>query len=633
LAYVRLLGSTLIGLIVAAAALSAGAPHAAGQGDEQPTVTIAVLPYGTEVRQLERVPGMATGLMSAGLGRVPSAQTYLDVTQGNRTSESLYESDLPFLLLDREGVRPARWAQVEKRARSAPANIVPGLLPSTLEESGVPARAGRRLSQSSLMAADRRGLIARTPPGGCPGGCEGLVVIDVVVPELRRLVAAREPGEVVIAIESPPPEFRVLTAGVAGLGDGDVLTSDSTRTTGLVTATDIAPSVLAHYGIAVPEEMNGEEIRTENADPGDLHALETRYSVTQARRGPVIGRTLLIWAALTLITALVSRGRAARPVVALLGLSVIYLPFVQLVSAALDPSQTVERLCAAVGTPVLALLTVRLGGWRALATACLVTVGAYAIDMLAGSVLTPLSLPGPNPAAGSRFFGIGNEIEATVAALLPLGVGAALASFPSTRDGGTAAAIAFLAAGLAGAVVFAAGRFGADVGAAIVLPTGGAVAAALVLGRSRRTALIVVATPIVGLLGLALVDLVAGGGAHLTRSVLEAGGLDEAGQVLERRIRLAAQSFDRPSNIPYIVVTVAVLALAIWRRHTIRSWFDSRTAFAGFAGALAATVVGTVSNDSGAVLLILGTGYLAAAAGYSWARGAGSGSAAAAPQA
>ena len=50
-------------------------------------------------------------------------------------------------------------------------------------------------------------------------------------------------------------------------------------------------------------------------------------------------------------------------------------------------------------------------------------------------------------------------------------------------------------------------------------------------------------------------------------------------------------------------------------------WFGDRDAArAGFLGALAATIVGTLSNDSGAILLIVGTIYLAFASGFFWAR-------------
>ena len=40
---------------------------------------------------------------------------------------------------------------------------------------------------------------------------------------------------------------------------------------------------------------------------------------------------------------------------------------------------------------------------------------------------------------------------------------------------------------------------------------------------------------------------------------------------------------------------------------------------AGLAGALAATVAGTLANDSGALLLEIGTAYLLVFSGYAWA--------------
>ena len=47
--------------------------------------------------------------MSAGIGGVPAAQTYLDITQGNRVSESLYDDELPSIGFDRAGVEAADW--------------------------------------------------------------------------------------------------------------------------------------------------------------------------------------------------------------------------------------------------------------------------------------------------------------------------------------------------------------------------------------------------------------------------------------------------------------------------------------------------------------------------------------------
>ena len=110
------------------------------------------------------------------------------------------------------------------------------------------------------------------------------------------------------------------------------------------------------------------------------------------------------------------------------------------------------------------------------------TVLATAIDVIAGSPLTSLSLLGPNPGLGVRFYGIGNELEALLSVLVIAGTGAALAGF-APRLARSRAAVCFLVVGLVCAFVFAVGRFGADVGAAIVLPFGAAVAAAAIGAR------------------------------------------------------------------------------------------------------------------------------------------------------
>ena len=59
---------------------------------------------------------------------------------------------------------------------------------------------------------------------------------------------------------------------------------------------------------------------------------------------------------------------------------------------------------------------------------------ACAIDVIAGSPLTSLSLLGPNPGLGVRFYGIGNELEALLAVLVVAGTGAALAGFAAAAS-------------------------------------------------------------------------------------------------------------------------------------------------------------------------------------------------------
>jgi uncharacterized membrane protein YecN with MAPEG domain len=430
-------------------------------------------------------------------------------------------------------------------------------------------------------------------------------------------------NDLLIALEKPPPaDNEALSVGIAGQGFDGNLTSDSTRLDGYVLSTDIGPTILERFGIAVPSEMSGQPIHSEGGiDPAAVESLGRRMAEIPQRRGPVVGFALLAWFVVLALVAAVTRGGLARPGVRVAGIAVVYLPLVLLLGAALEPSQGVEQLLTIFGAPLLAGATLAaLGGYRALAVASGLTVLAYAVDVIAGSPLTSLSLLGPNPGLGVRFYGIGNELEALLAVLVVAGTGAALTGFAPPGLAPRRSATVFLATGLISAFVFAAGRFGADVGAAIVLPLGGAVAAAAVGDRRRRGLLLAVAAPPAAVALLALIDLLSGANAHLTRSVLDAGGLDQLSEVAQRRLQLSAHSFARPIVFVFLPLLTAVAVLAFVWRDRIAAWLGGRPAMrAGLIGALAATLLGTLANDSGALLLEIGTAYLLVFVGFAWA--------------
>ncbi len=86
-------------VVLATASLAAeGASGATNQ--RPPRITIAIVPHGTTPAQLAEVDGMAVGLLSAGIGSVPAAQTWIDIGQGARINESLYDEGLPRLYVD-----------------------------------------------------------------------------------------------------------------------------------------------------------------------------------------------------------------------------------------------------------------------------------------------------------------------------------------------------------------------------------------------------------------------------------------------------------------------------------------------------------------------------------------------------
>jgi hypothetical protein len=512
---------------------------------------------------------------------VPAEQTYLDVGQGNRVFDSLYQQPLP----EHRGDAARWWREVVERAESAPADIVPGLLATTLMRAGP--RPRLEVRKSSLSR----------PP--------------------------RSPGTLTIAIARPTGRSDApLPIGIAGRGFDGNLTSDSTRTDGYVLSTDVAPTILQWFGISVPNEMSGQPIRSEGAvDPAEIEALETRMGVISSRRGSVVGLPIAGWLLVVLGAALLGGAALAGPSVRLLALSIVYLPLLLLLGVALEPGEVSEALLVGLGAPLLATLTMALlAGYRAIAVASALTVLAYAVDVIAGSPLTSLSLLGPNPGLGVRFYGIGNELEALLAVLVVAGTGAGLAGF-ARRVPRRSAAVVFLVLGFLAAGVFAAGQFGADVGAAIVFPVGAAVAAISIAGRGRRPmALAAIAAPVAVLALLALLDLVSGANAHLTRSVLDAGGLGNLADVAQRRLQLSVHSFGRPVLLLFLPVVLGLALLAYLRRDRLAVWLAGAPALrAGLLGALAATAIGTLANDSGALLLEIGAAYLLVFLGYAWA--------------
>jgi hypothetical protein len=582
---------------------------------------------------------VAPGLMSAGIGSVPSEQTFLDISQGNRIDDTLYDRDLPGLFPFAREVPD--WPTIVARAETAPADLVPGLLAQRLGAGRISVRAHQPMRAFGLIAANRQGIVAPLRGGACADRC--LEVIDARVAELGALARRLRGDDLLIAVVSPPPaQNGALPIVIAGSGYQGNLTSDSTRTSGYVLSTDLGPTILRRFGLPVPDEMNGEPIRSGGSrDPAAVADLAGRMKVIPDRRAALVILCLLGW---TLVAFGINRvvSGLRRVAMAWVALCFAYMPLMLLVGAWLEPSAVWEGLLVGLGAAVLAAFTVRFAwGWRGLAIACAITVSAYAIDVVAGSGLTRLSLLGPNPILGVRFYGIGNELEALFAVMVPVGVAAGLTAYTGwgRRLSERAAVGAFLGAGVVGAVVFGAGHFGADVGAAIVLPVGAAVSAAALPAQSfeafarysahnrsksagrLRVAAALIAAPVAALVLLAFIDLVSGGNSHLTRSVIDAGGPSDLADVVERRLRLSAHDFAQAAGHPlfWLVVVGIGVAVSQWRR--IDAWLrPAPIARAGLIGASTAVAVGVLVNDSGASFLVLGSLALGAFLAFAWSQ-------------
>ena len=439
---------------------------------------------------------------------------------------------------------------------------------------------------------------------------------------LDRVLAARRPDDLIIVVRAPPAgRLRLLPTGVLGPGQkGEVIYSDTTRRLGLVAATDYAPTVLHHLGIGVPKKMEGRVIGSRpDGNPEAVRERMARLDVILGRRAPAITTGFFLYCLLAAAFMLVGGEGGRRAVLRTGFLGALWLPALSLLTAAVLPSRLAELLILAVGALALGWLTDRLVPWPfAPAVPAAAVFALYTIDLARGSQWIGASLAGPNPKGGARFFGIGNELEIILSLEVLFGLGALL-SLVDRRYARTG----FIAGIGITALVIGAGRLGADVGGVITLGAGGAGAVLGLLGRrlTRRDWVIAAAVPVVAVGLLVAVDLVTSGGAHLTRTVVHSNGFGDLVDVAERRLIDSASGLGRLTTAITCAVGVVLLYLGVRHRKEIFAPLAGIPAFmAAIWGAFAATIAGTLANDSGPLMFEAGLLMLLLATGYGRSR-------------
>lgn len=453
---------------------------------------------------------------------------------------------------------------------------------------------------------------------------------------LATLLSRRPPHELVLVIEqaSTVDAHELRWSAVAGLGAGrSTLSSQTTQQRGIIAAVDVAPTLLEYLRLPVPGSMHGKPIHLDGAlDGGVLRSLKARLEVVYPRRLPALACLLGAWALLIAVASLaaIRSSRARRPkataapllwAIRLGPLAILWAPVAVLLPATLEPSPALEYALIVATCFSLAALSDHLISWpRAMIAPAAAALLAIVLDALLGTQLLIRSLLGPNPAYGARFYGIGNELKSGLAVLVFAAVAAAL--YPATRSRKTAATMA--CAGALLALIEGAARIGAGVGGVVLVCAGTAVATVMLLPGPlrRRRILAVLAAPLVGLLLLAIVDLMTAHGAgHFTGSVLDARSASDLQDLIVRRYEAAWQELG--NGLMPAATTLALLfaAAGIRYRERLLDPVQSDPAWlAALAGGLTAGVVGALSEDSGPVLLVVAVFAIACMLAYLCAR-------------
>jgi hypothetical protein len=577
---------------------------------------------------LDGHPELALGMVSATQSGYSPQQALLDLTAGTRTSRGTYQPHDPpdlSLLPAGAGGHPGlivNWLAAVARAETAPADIVPGLLASSIPGGAAYAGIAGDPNIEAVAAAQRDGSV-RAVSLGAPATvaqraralarAHRLVVARLPKglagdAQLDALLAHRPRGELLIAIEAPPQQTapQLLPTGIAGLRAARSFTSATTHIDGVAAGIDLLPTILQHLGIAVPSQVRGEPIHTAGTrDAAALQRLNDRLSVIIARRNPALETFLFGWLAVLLVAGIARDRAGVRFAMRAGGLALLWLPTMLLVAGALQPSRQAELFLIAIGSFVLAFATDRLLAWpRGPAVPALTGLMLYAADLVNHSHFLLRSLLGPNPRSGSRFYGIGNELEIALTVLLLIAVAATLPRRQRTRGG----ALAFALAGVAWAAIVGAGRLGADVGGVFTIAAGAGVATLLMLpgGVTRRAVAVAVLAPAAGLGALALLDVTTGGNGHFVRNVLH-GSSGDLLNTLQRRYELA-WSIVSSGTAPLLTLLCGLaVAYALVHRRRVYAAIEGDPVWrACLWGGLAASVAGSLFNDSGPILLFIG---------------------------
>lgn len=341
-----------------------------------------------------------------------------------------------------------------------------GLVPSAFavanRSGGVPRWAGakpddliptviRELKTSSLVIADP-GLISqaeawiRPPLGGVASGvltdAQGQSTSEVAPGSLEEarvktdrllgeLISDLPAGVTLMVVSVVPPE-RSWSLTPVVLRQAEIepgtLYSPSTRSNGLVTLTDLAPTVLGLIGAQVPEKMIGHQLESApgRADLQTMHALDRDAVFRENTYFPIVLGYIVVQALFYVLAAVVlSVSRLSPRVMSwmrFLGISMAALPLATFVERGIPNLARFGLTGAVVAVVVLSLAIARLSlYWNShflapLGAVGLMTTMVISVDVLLGGYLQMASLLGYSPHTAARFFGLGNTAFAVLGA-------------------------------------------------------------------------------------------------------------------------------------------------------------------------------------------------------------------------
>ncbi|MGH9156424.1 MAG: glycosyltransferase [Acidimicrobiales bacterium] len=438
---------------------------------------------------------------------------------------------------------------------------------------------------------------------------------------LGRVVRIAGPDALVLVVSVVPPGPDWHLTPVVAAGSGVVpgyLHSLSTRRLGVVTLTDVAPTVLAALGLPPAPGMIGQPLRFHpgSVDLDRLAELDRDAAFREdiyleLTTGYVFFQALVYLLAAVAFSRLGGAGRAGRPLrLVVLGVSAWPLatfvlravPDVAVLGAAAVP------LLFAIDIAIVSAATrFRRRPLGPLAVIAGATVVLLVVDVATGARLQGSSLLGYSLHTAARFTGFGNTAFAVLGSTAILAAALHVHHAPRRREA------LVTAAGLMTVVAVADGApsLGADVGGILTLVPVFALTLLALAGRRispRTVASIAVATVL--LLGLATgVDLLrpAGSRTHLGRLVSQVAdrGWEPLTTTVSRKASVNFRTYRSPWAWTVPIVAAYMLYVLAWARGWSRLLPPQSALRAAVVGVLATGLLGYAVNDSGIVVTAL----------------------------
>jgi len=439
---------------------------------------------------------------------------------------------------------------------------------------------------------------------------------------LDSLLAGRRDNQLVLllapAVNARAAKEKALLPPVL-VWEGDkagLLTSATTRQTGLISGLDMLPTILAWLNVPTPKEVAGHPVRIEAGGSvaqllpkiaGIHHTYATRPAVLYS----YVLLQIITLASASLLWMIGKRVQAAgglerlRRGVRLSLLAMLAFPALLLLEGALDWKASGPAVLGAL--IVAALLAAFWLEHRSLAQTTAIVCGVTVICLLAdgctGAHLMRRSYLGYDPVIGARFYGLGNEYEGVL-------IGSAIMLAASLYEIVWKSLRPYLAALVFASVLYymVAPGLGTDAGGFLAGLVGFFVALSRLEGWTigKKGLLLLTGGLMAGVVMLIALSLLTDQPlTHIGRvsEQIVTGQWDEVGRMIERKLAMNVRLIRVSIWSKVFVVSLIVLGLlALWNdRFSRHLATDTPFLVKGFSGVIAGSLAGLALNDSGIV--------------------------------